>query len=167
MQARENIGICRPARRIRCLVDYRNLEHLMTFCKACFGTARRSRNRTRLHSKTARAVRAVMQSSHAQVFLSEMTSSDQRSASRCESRCVSVAAFIICVVRRDSRTIQREPGENLKKHKRLMKFVQIWTVNRCFLCAQNEFRSAANVKLTARTKRISWNQPAYCSEASV
>ena len=167
MQARENIGICRPARRTRCLVDYRNLEHLMTLCRACFGTVRRSRNRDRLHSKTVRAVRAIMQSSHAQVFLTEMTSSDQRSASCCESRCASVVAFIICVAGRDSRNIQREPNENLEKCQRLMKCIQIWTVNRCFLCAQNEFRSAANVKLTARTKRISWNEQAYCSEASV
>jgi len=42
--------------------------HLMSLCRACFGTARRSRNRDHLHSKTAQAVRAVMQSSHAQVF---------------------------------------------------------------------------------------------------
>ena len=141
--------------------------HLMTLCRACFGTARRSRNRDRLHSKTARAVRTIMQSSPAQVFLSEMTSSDQRSASRCESRCASVVAFIICVAGRDSRNIQREPNENLKKCQRLIKFVEIWIANRCFLSAQNEFRSAANAKLTARTKRISWNEQAYCSEASV
>ena len=48
-------------------------------------------------------------------FLSEMTSSDQRSASRCESRCASVVEFIICVAGRDGRNIQREPSENLKK----------------------------------------------------
>ena len=96
----------------------------MTLCRACFGTARRSRNRDHLHSKTAHAVRAVMQSSHAQVFsIKDDIVGDAVAFAPLvhfqfetrDLRCASVVASIICVAGRDSRNIQKEPGENQKK----------------------------------------------------
>ena len=45
----------------------------------------------------------------------KLSVADQRSASRCKSRCASVVAFIVCVARRDSRNIQKGSAGNQKE----------------------------------------------------